>query len=378
MVESIQTLSLPASLTPPLMHLTVEFSSLFPSAPLPTPYHLLLTSFVILLFRYTPDPSMVLCTSVPGTSTPILLKLDLTAEMTFYDVLRQVMEREEDAAADVLPISTLISHLKPEGPLYRVRFFDSTHIDADPSGSLTTDLTLFLLASDKQGQATRSAMPSLYLNLTYNSLLFTQSRIQSVLDSLLQLLRSASSADAAHPIGSLSLRTESQVGVLPDPSSDLDWCGFVGAIPDIFSANAKANPDRTCVVQCEQAEGQGILDGPSKGRRVFTYRQIDEASNVLAHSLVKNGLQPGEVVMVYAARSVDMVVCVMGILKAGGVFSVVGELLRGFRRPLTLRPRLPSYPPGRVPPGVDPPCAPCHLVGWRPLAHRLGLHQGEA
>jgi L-aminoadipate-semialdehyde dehydrogenase len=67
------------------------------------------------------------------------------------------------------------------------------------------------------------------------------------------------------------------------------------------------------------------MDGPSRGRRSFTYRQIDEASNVLAHALLKNGLQMGEVVMVYAARSVEMVVCVMGILKAGGVFSVVGE-----------------------------------------------------
>ena len=67
------------------------------------------------------------------------------------------------------------------------------------------------------------------------------------------------------------------------------------------------------------------MDGPSRGKRVFTYRQIDQASNVVAHTLLKNGLQRGEVVMVYAARSVEMVVCVMGILKAGGVFSVVGE-----------------------------------------------------
>lgn len=325
MVESVQSLSLPASLAPALMHLTYEFTNLYPSASLPTPYHMLLTSFVVLLFRYTPDPSMVICTSAPGTTTPILLKLDITAEMTFYDVLRQVMEREEEAAADVIPFSTLVNHLKPEGPLYRVRFFDSTHVEADPSGSLSTDLTLFLLASEQQGSATRSAMPSLYLSLNYNSLLFTQARIQATLESLVQLLRSASSADAAHPIGSLPLRTDSQVAYLPDPESDLDWCGFVGAIPDIFSANAKANPDATCVVQCELAEGQGIMDGPSKGRRNFTYRQIDEASNVLAHSLLKNGLQRGEVVMVYAARSVELVVCVMGILKAGGIFSVVGE-----------------------------------------------------
>ena len=146
-----------------------------------------------------------------------------------------------------------------------------------------------------------------------------------MLESLLQLLTSASALDPAHPIGSLPLRTPNQAETLPDPAADLDWCGFVGAIPDIFSSNAAKHPERICVVQSELEEGQSVMDGPSRGRRTFTYRQIDEASNVLAHALLKNGLERGEVVMVYAARSVEMVVCVMGILKAGGVFSVVGK-----------------------------------------------------
>ncbi|WWD02018.1 L-aminoadipate-semialdehyde dehydrogenase [Kwoniella europaea PYCC6329] len=331
LIESTQTLSLPANLAPILGKLTYEFSTLFPSSPLPTPYHILLTSFAILLFRYTPDPSMVICTSSQGTSQPLLLKLDIAVENTFFDVLRQIMEREQEAAEDSIPINSLVDYLKPEGPLFRVRFFDSTQIQSDPTTSLTTDLTLFLLASQTDVPVTRSPLAPLYLKLAYNSLLFTQSRITALLESLLQLLSSAASRDPSHPIGSLPLRTAVQAKALPDPTADLDWCGFVGAIPDIFSANAKAHPNRVCVVQSELEKGQDIMDGPSRGRRIFTYKQIDEASNVLAHALLKNGLQRGEVVMVYAARSVEMVVCVMGILKAGGVFSVVD----------------PAYPPSR-------------------------------
>ena len=327
LVESSQDLSLPASLTPILMRLTLEFSTIFPASPLPTPYHLLLTSFAVLMFRYTPDPSMVICTSAPGTTLPLLLKLDIAAENTFFDVLHQIMEREQEASEDALPISELIDHLKPEGPLFRVRFFDSTQIQSDASTSLTTDLTLFLLASPTETPATRTSIPALYLSVAYNSLLFTQSRMGALLESILQLLKSAAASNPAHPLGSLPLRTESQISTLPDPTADLDWCGFVGAIPDIFSQNAKSNPEGICVVQSELAEGQGVFDGPSKGERVFTYRQIDEASNVVAHTLIKNGLERGEVVMVYAARSVEMIVCVMGILKAGGVFSVVGMSL---------------------------------------------------
>ncbi|KAL7422467.1 large subunit of alpha-aminoadipate reductase [Cryptotrichosporon argae] len=331
LIESNQTFPLPASLTAPLLRLTYEYSSIYTSAPLPTPYHLLLAAFAILTFRYTPDPSMVICTSAPGTTQPLLLKLDLAPEQTFLDVLHQVVTRETEAAADVVPLSALVAHLQPEGPLYRVRFLDSTAIAADEGAALHTDLTLFLLAAPSDAPAARAAIPPLLLRLAYNSLLFTQARIAALFDSLVQLVVSAAAADAVAPLSALALRTPSQATMLPDPAADLDWCGFVGAIPDIFSAHAKANPDRTCVVQCEAADGQGILDGPSRGRRVFTYRQIDEASNVLAHALLKNGLRRGEVVMVYAARSVELLVCVMGILKAGCVFSVVD----------------PAYPPTR-------------------------------
>ena len=109
---------------------------------------------------------------------------------------------------------------------------------------------------------------------------------------------------------------------IPDPAADLHWSAYRGAIQDIFSENAEAHPDRLCVV--ETASG-------SSPRREFTYRQINEASNVLAHHLVCSGIQRGEVVMSYSHRGVDLVVTVMGILKAGATFSVID----------------PSYPPDR-------------------------------
>jgi L-aminoadipate-semialdehyde dehydrogenase len=102
--------------------------------------------------------------------------------------------------------------------------------------------------------------------------------------------------------------------VRPDPTSDLNWSNYYGAIHEIFSNNAKAHPSRACVVEtaCSSAT-----------ERVFTYQQINEASNILAHHLVSNGVQRGEVVMLYSHRGVDLVVAVMGTLKAGATFSVI-------------------------------------------------------
>lgn len=304
---------------------------------MPTPFHILLAAFSILLHRYTPDPSLVICTSVSDSpSLPLLLLLDIASEQTFLDILSEVIKKEIDAEKDAVPMDTLLDHIKPEGPLFRVRFFDSTQAaeTSHASTSLHTDLTLVLLSTTPAaGSATRAApIPNqLQLKLSYNSLLFTSSRIQSLLASLTQLLEVASTSPTSTPLGVLPLRTEAQAAVLPDPKADLDWCGFKGAIPDIFSANARAHPDRACVVESIMEEGQNVLDGPSRERKTFTYRQIDEASNVLGHALVKGGLERGEVVMVYAARSVELVVCVMGVLKAGGVFSVID----------------PAYPPSR-------------------------------
>ena len=65
------------------------------------------------------------------------------------------------------------------------------------------------------------------------------------------------------------------------------------AIHDVFAANAQKHPERLCVVETK---------GPRNPERVFTYKQINETSNQLAHHFVANGCQVGDVVMIYAYR----------------------------------------------------------------------------
>jgi len=113
-----------------------------------------------------------------------------------------------------------------------------------------------------------------------------------------------------------------QKDVRPDPTSDLHWSDYRGAIHEIFAENAAKHPDRSCVVETASSTAP---------QRDFNYKTINEASNILAHHLVNNGVQRGEVVMVYAYRGVDLVVAVMGVLKAGATFSVID----------------PAYPPDR-------------------------------
>ncbi|KAM0793799.1 hypothetical protein ACM66B_001215 [Microbotryomycetes sp. NB124-2] len=336
------------------------------SSPAPTPFHLLLAAFVVLLHRYTADTDLVVATSSASSRDPLLLRIKLDPADSFWSLVRSVQFIEQQAEQDKVPYQALLQALghasandaagqrqqaaaaqgPPQAPLFRVRFFDQLDA-ADHSfvqqTSLTSDLTLYVTSETRSlstapsasssGTATPTSAartsllpPRISLTLSYNSLLFSSARIAFTIDQLMHVLHHAA-AHPLDPIGSTSLLTTKQRKILPDPRKDLEWCGYRGAITDIFTANAQKFPDRTCIVESLSPEQVG----GKNGLRTFTYKQIDEASNVLAHHLVNSGVEREEVVTVYSTRGVDLVVAVMGVLKAGATFSVID----------------PAYPPAR-------------------------------
>ncbi|KAI0634869.1 L-aminoadipate-semialdehyde dehydrogenase large subunit [Trametes polyzona] len=301
----------------------------------PSAFHLLLSAFSVLLHRYTGDTDLIIGSSSADARDPLVLRVAVGPEDPFWAVVRKVQQVEREAEADSVPYESIIRALGKdkadtvEGsrPIFRVRFFDETDTPQEQflhSTSLTSDLTIFVTRQHESSR--KSIAPHLSLRILYNSLLFTPARISCIVDQLSILLRRVA-ANPLAPVGSVPLLTPSQRAKLPDPTADLHWCDFKGAIPDIFSRNARQWPDRQCVVQCIPA---ATLDEPQE-RRTFSYSQILHASNVLAHHLIQGGVQREEVVMVYAYRSVDLVVAVMAVLKAGATFSVID----------------PAYPPSR-------------------------------
>lgn len=92
---------------------------------------------------------------------------------------------------------------------------------------------------------------------------------------------------------------------LPDPTVDLDWSGYAGSIQWHFAEQARRHPDRQCVLETKSSQTP---------ERSFTYRQIFQASNILAHHLREAGVGNNDVVMIWAHRSVDLVVSIMGTL----------------------------------------------------------------
>ncbi|EST07660.1 AMP-binding enzyme C-terminal domain protein [Kalmanozyma brasiliensis GHG001] len=338
----------------------------------PTPFHLLLAAFCVLLHRYTGDTDLVIGSSNPYTGEPLILRIPIEPNDPFWQIVRRIQQVEKEAAADAIPYDEIVKRVEaerveregplPEGvqsaPIFRVRFFDETGGKARnfmQSTSLTTDLTVFLTkpgatpGDDSVSQtpaesATPSAgasathtfrdslVPNIAVHLSYNSLIFSSQRMQLVLSQLSQLICVAA-ANPASPVGSLPIRTQQENAFLPDPTKDLEWCGFRGAITQIFERNARAHPDRRCIVESLSDESGSLSEpaAPASRVREITYAQLDRASNVVAHHLLQAGVQREEVVTTYAHRGVDLVVAVLGTLKAGATFSVID----------------PAYPPSR-------------------------------
>ena len=306
----------------------------------PSGFHLLLAAFTVLLHRYTGDTDLVIGSSSAYKQDPVVLRFPVDPQDPFWAVVRRVQHVEREADADAVPFSTLVHALsnstseEASRPLFRVRFFDETDIPEDVeessfirSTSLTSDLTVFVTRPPISTRATLS--PRISLRILYNSLLFTSARISTIVDQLSVFLRKVST-NPILPVGSVPLLTPSQRTALPDPTGDLNWCDFKGAITDIFSRNARTHPERPCVIQSIPSPTPHLSSPQDQEKRAYSYGIIRHASNILAHHLLKAGVKREEVVMVYAHRSVELVVAVMAVLKIGATFSVIGTSLFPF------------------------------------------------
>lgn len=94
----------------------------------------------------------------------------------------------------------------------------------------------------------------------------------------------------------------------------LRWGGFgchnairsgMMTIPELFGAKAADDPDAVAL---------------AFGKTSLTYAALDAASNRLARWLIERGVRPESVVAVMMPRTVDLIVVLLGVLKAGGVY----------------------------------------------------------
>ena len=325
----------------------------------PRACHLLLAALVVLIHRYTGDTDMVVASNHPTSGEALLLRIKIEPGDAFWQVAKHVQAVEAEAIRHLVPYDEIAKRLESdrlaqEGPavpgtsqsLFRVRFFDETTSMERfmQQTNATTDLSMFVTGPEasvnaEAGPAQSTAPKHLHsafrapthaevaVHISYNAILFSGRRIEGILHQFEQLINSAAKNPMA-PVGQIHIRAQAEADILPDPRKDLDWCGYRGPITSYLERHAKSFPDRRCLVESVSTDD---MMPPASRVRTVTFGELDRTSNVVAHHLLQSGVQRGEVVTVYAHRGVDLVVAVLGVLKAGATFSVID----------------PSYPPSR-------------------------------
>ncbi|MDV3126106.1 amino acid adenylation domain-containing protein [Mycobacterium sp. 21AC1] len=77
------------------------------------------------------------------------------------------------------------------------------------------------------------------------------------------------------------------------------------SIPELFTAQVRRAPEAVALV-C--------------GEKSFTYRELDEAANRLAHALSGHGARPGRSVALLVPRSAEAIVGILAVLKTGAAY----------------------------------------------------------
>ncbi|UCH98247.1 MAG: amino acid adenylation domain-containing protein, partial [Candidatus Aminicenantes bacterium] len=92
-------------------------------------------------------------------------------------------------------------------------------------------------------------------------------------------------------------------------------------IHELFAEEVEKTPDKIALTGIEHGAWSraGSVD-PGISNLQLTYRQLNERSNQLAGVLREKGVMPEAIVAILLKRSLEMIIGIMGVLKAGGAF----------------------------------------------------------
>lgn len=287
-----------------------------------TPFVTMLTAFVVVLTRYAAQDEIVVGVPVanreePGTGSligPFLntlaLRFALPGTATFATLLEQVNHTVRGGMEhQAVPFEHVLSAVAPardpsRSPLFQVVFnFQADRSDAAgapgivlrdlPNGGCQVDLLLHLVT-------TGSGMTA---HVDYGRDLYDPAFVQRLVDSYLTLL-GAVVAGRDRPVAELPLITPAGALVLLQRAQDAARpAGTLLDVPGLVLARGRSCPERVALI----AEGVAM-----------TYGELDRLSSELAadlRSLVR--AEPGAHVAVCLPRSVDTVVAILGVLRAG-------------------------------------------------------------
>lgn len=289
-------------------------------------FMVLLAAFKVLLYRYTGQADLLVGVPIANRQRPevegliglftntLVMRTAVTGEMSFEQLLQQVRETALEAYEHQdMPLEQLLQLLELRRDISRSPLFQATfalqdfpeailvlhgiEVEAAPVSTRTSKFDLSL--------AVRQTSSGLTAILEFNTDIISPGRAEQMLDHWNAVLEEVA-ADPAQKIKDISLL-----------SADERHCLLVR-----WNQTARPYPSDQCIHELfvEQATCMPDAIAVSYGRQSFTYRELDDRSTQLANRLRELGVGQGMLVGVCLERSLEMVVALLGVLKAGAAY----------------------------------------------------------
>jgi amino acid adenylation domain-containing protein len=293
-----------------------------------TLFMLLLGAFQLLLSRYSGQKDVVVGTPIAGRNrqevegligffvNTLILRTDLSGNPSLRELLQRVREVCLGAYAHAeLPLEKLVEELQPErslshSPLFQVMFALQNTPDNDvqqmPGLEVSAVETQLTTAAFDITLNVEEVAENIYGRLRYNTDLFDADTMRRMAAHYLLVLEAAvDSLEQCVAEVPLLTRTERR-RILHE------WNETKRAFPpdtyvhELFEREAARAPERIAL----------IFDGQQ-----FSYAELNQKANRLAHHLRGLGVGPEHTVAICLRRSVEMLVGILGVLKAGGAYA---------------------------------------------------------
>ncbi|WP_374244187.1 amino acid adenylation domain-containing protein, partial [Mycobacterium sp. CnD-18-1] len=261
----------------------------------------------------------------------LVLRVDLAGDPTMAELLAQVRQRSlATLEHQDVPFEVLVDRLKPtrslaHHPLVQValawqNFTADTATESTLGEALVRPLPVdthvarmdltFSLAERWDDAGEPAGIGGA---VEFRTDVFDESSIETMIARLVRVA-AALTGDPTQRLSSVDVLDAVEHARLDDVGNRAvlaESPGRVMSIPRLFAAQVARAPEAVA----------GSFDG-----RSMTYRELDEASNRLAHFLVGLGAGPGECVAVLVPRSVEAIVAILGSLKAGAAYVPVDPM----------------------------------------------------
>ena len=290
-----------------------------------TPFMVFLAVFKALMSRYCRQPDVVVGTAIAGRTrmetegligffvNTLVLRTDLSGDPPVTELVERVRQTALGAYGhQEMPFERLVQELRPDrlldrSPLIQVAFvmqeaarrplpipgLTTTRVDVSTEAA-PFDLSLSLVPDGGE----------IAVRASYSADLFEPDTINRLLEHYRMLLESA----VADPTRRMSMLP--MLGAV-DARRIAEWNATARPYPataglaELFAAQVRRTPDAAAVI----AAGESL-----------SYRVLDGRANQIARRLRRSGVARGDRVGICLDRSVEMVVAVVGVMKAGAAY----------------------------------------------------------